>query len=96
LTILTKDKIIILNTLKRTFIFPSRRPCNLDDNHYWENGLTDNDEEHFYQIVPKLWPIGEVSPNDLKFLLKIFYGMLQPNKTFNYLVCSYHHEKEKC
>jgi hypothetical protein len=96
LTILTKDKIITLNTLKRTFIFPSRRPCNLDDNYYWENGPIDNDEKHFYQIVPKLWPIGEVSPNDLKFLLKIFYGMLQPNKTFNYLVCSSHHEKEKC
>ncbi len=80
LTIPAKDKIVTLNTLKKTVIFPSRRPCNLDDNYYWENGLIDNDEEHLYQVVPKLWPIGEVSPNDLKFVLKILYGML---KTLN-------------
>ncbi len=95
LTIPTKNKIVTLNTLKKTFIFPSRRPCNFNYNHYWENGLIDNDEEHLYQVVPKLWPIGDVSPNDLKFVLKIFYAMLQPNKTLNYLVWSYHHELEK-
>jgi hypothetical protein len=47
------------------------------------------------KLFKKLWPIGEVSPNDLKFVLKIFYGMLQPNKTLNYWVWSYHHELEK-
>jgi hypothetical protein len=67
----------------------------LDVNYYWENGLIDNDEKHLYQVVPKLWSIGEASPNDLKFVLKIFYGTLQPNKTLNYLVWSYHHELGK-
>ncbi len=67
----------------------------MNDNYNWENGLIDNDEEHLCQIVPKLWSIGEVSPNDLKFVLQIFYGMLQPNKTLIYLVWSNHHELGK-
>jgi hypothetical protein len=62
LTIIVDTKIVTLSIKKQTMVHLSQRPCNLDDTYDWEGGLMDGKEEHLYQIIPKLWFIGEVSP----------------------------------
>jgi hypothetical protein len=42
----------------------------------------DGDEEHLYHVVLELWPIGEVSPQELKFLPEVYVKMVQPKKIF--------------
>jgi hypothetical protein len=64
-----------LNILKRAFIHPSKRPCNLDDDYDWE-GLINENEECLYEVVPKLWLVGEMNLEDLKFLANVYCGML--------------------
>jgi hypothetical protein len=39
-----------------------------------------------------LWPIREVSPKELKFLPKVYVGMVQPKDNINYPFWYYHHE----
>jgi hypothetical protein len=74
---------------------PSQRPCNLDDTYDWEGGLTNGDKECLYHVVPKLWLVGEVSPKELKFLLKVYVGMTQPKDNINYPFWYYQHELGK-
>ncbi len=71
-----------LSTKKRVMTHPSQRPYNLDDTYDWEGGLTDGDEECLY--VPKLWLVGKISPEEFKFLPKIYVGMAQPKYNINY------------
>jgi len=49
LTIVIENKIVTLSTLKRTFIHPSKRPCNLDDDYDWE-GFINKNEECLYEV----------------------------------------------
>jgi len=51
-----------LSTNKWIMVYPSQRPCNLNDIYDWEKRLMDGDKEHLYHVLPKLWPIGKVSP----------------------------------
>jgi hypothetical protein len=52
----------------------------------------DGDKERFYHVVPKLWHVGKVSPQELKFLLEVYVGMAQPKKNINYPFWYYQHE----
>jgi hypothetical protein len=52
----------------------------------------DGDEECLYQAIPKLWPIGEISPEELKFLPEVYVKMAQPEENINYLLWYYQHE----
>jgi hypothetical protein len=40
--------------------------------------LTNGDEECLHHAIPELWHVEEVSPKELKFILKIYVGMVQP------------------
>jgi hypothetical protein len=40
--------------------------------------LSKQEKEQLYNAVPKLWPIGEVMPEELYFLKEINCGILQP------------------
>jgi hypothetical protein len=62
LIIIANTKKMTLSTNKQIMVHPSQRPCNLDDIYDWEGGLTNGDEKHLYHVVPKLWPIGKISP----------------------------------
>jgi hypothetical protein len=42
----------------------------------WEEGLSEQNEEQLYKVILELWPIGEVVPEELHFLLKIDCGMI--------------------
>jgi hypothetical protein len=57
LTIIVATKTLTLSTEKRVMIHPSKRPCNLDDNYDWEEGLTNGNEKSLYHVVLELWPI---------------------------------------
>jgi hypothetical protein len=41
-----------------------------------EEGLFEQEEELLYKILHKLWPIKEVVPKELHFLLEIDCGMI--------------------
>jgi hypothetical protein len=56
---------------------PFQRPCNLDDTYDWEGGLIDGDKKCLYHAVPKLWLVGEVNPEELKFLFEVCVGLVQ-------------------
>jgi hypothetical protein len=43
--------------------------------------VINGDEEH---VIPKLWTIGEVDPEKLKFLPKIYVKMAQLNENINH------------
>jgi hypothetical protein len=73
-------------------VHPSQTPCNLDGIYDWERGLTDGNDERLYHVVPKLWPIGEVSPKESKFLPEVYVGMVQPKENTNYPFWYYQHE----
>jgi len=50
------------NTIKKSSWFPFNDQLkHLDDGYDWDEGLTDQDEERFYEVVPKLWLMGEVA-----------------------------------
>jgi hypothetical protein len=70
----------------------SQRPYNLNSIYDLEGGLTDGDEEHLYLVVPKLWHVGKVRPEELKFLPKVCVGMAQPKDDINYPFWYYQHE----
>jgi hypothetical protein len=42
----------------------------------------DGKKECLYHVVPKLWPLREISPEKLKFLLEVYVGMAQPKKLY--------------
>jgi predicted transport protein len=84
LTIIIDTKTMTLSTEKRIMVHPSQRPCYIDDIYDWEGGLMDGDEECLYHVVLELWPVGEVSLEELKFLLKVYLGMAQPKNIINY------------
>jgi hypothetical protein len=46
--------------------------------------LIDGDEECLYHAVPKLWFVGKVRREELKFLSEVYVGMVQPEKNTNY------------
>jgi hypothetical protein len=46
--------------------------------------LTNGDKERLYHVVPKLWLVGEVSPEKLKFLPEVYVGMAQLENNINY------------
>jgi hypothetical protein len=62
----------------------SQKPCNLDDTYDWEKGLTNGNTECLYHVIPELWLVGEVSIKELKFLPKLYVGMVQPEKNIIY------------
>jgi hypothetical protein len=64
-----------LSTEKRILVNPSQRPCNIDDTYDWETWLTDGDEERLYHVILELWPIGEISLEELKFLFEVYLIM---------------------
>jgi hypothetical protein len=67
-------------------VHPSQRPYNLYDIYDWEVGLMDGDEDRSYHAIPKLWPIGKVSPKELNILPEEYVGMAQHEKNINYLL----------
>jgi hypothetical protein len=92
LIIIANTKTMTLSINKRIMVHPSQRPCNLDDIYDSEGGSTNGDEKHLYHVVPKLWPIGKISPKEFKFLPKIYEGMVQPEKNIIYPFWYYHHK----
>ncbi len=42
------------------------------------------DEVCLYHVIPELWPIGEVSPKELKFLPEAYVGKVQVEENINY------------
>jgi hypothetical protein len=91
-TIIVDTKTVKLNTEKQVMVHPSQRPCNLNDTYDWEKGLMNGDKECLYHVVPKLWHVREVNPEELKFLLKVCARMAQPKENINYLSWYHHHE----
>ncbi len=49
-------------------------------------------EEQLYNVVLELWPIGEVTPEELYFKKEIDCGMSQPEDRVDYPVYFYEHE----
>jgi hypothetical protein len=68
---------------------PSQRPCYIDDTYDWEERLMDGDKEHLYHVILKLWPVGEVNLEELKFLLEVYLRLAQPKDNINYLLSYY-------
>jgi hypothetical protein len=66
----------MLNTIKYVNIKSSQQPNNLDNEFNWEERLSIQEKEQLYKTVLKLWPIREVVPKELHFLLEIDYGMI--------------------
>ncbi len=66
-----------------------------DDGYDWEEGLLNEKEEQLYNVVLKLWHVGEVAQKKLYFLKEIDYGMLQPEEKPKYLVYFYKHQPRK-
>jgi hypothetical protein len=54
LTIVIENKTVTLSILKRAFIHPFKKPCNLYDDYDWE-GLINKNEECIYEVVLELW-----------------------------------------
>ncbi len=54
-----------------------------------------NENEQLYNVVPKLWHVGEVVPKELYFFKKIDYGMLQPKHIVDYPIYFYEHQLRK-
>ncbi len=52
-------------------------------------------EEQLYNVVPELWPIGEITSEKLHFLKEINCGMLQPEDIVDYPVYFYEHQPGK-
>ncbi len=84
-TMIVDTKTVTLSTKKWVMVHPSQRLCNLDYIYDWEGRLMDGNEEYLYHVIPKLWHVGEVSLEELKFLLEIYVGMVQPEENTNYL-----------
>jgi len=84
LTIIVDTKIVTLSTEKRVMVHPSQRPCNLDDIYDWEGGLMDGNKKHLYDVIPELWPIGEISLEELKFFPEVYVEMAQLKYDINY------------
>jgi hypothetical protein len=76
LTIMVNTKIMTLSIDKRIKVHPSQKPCNLDDTYDWEGGLTNGNEECFYHVILELWHVRKLSLEILKFLPKIYVGMV--------------------
>ncbi len=70
-------------------VHPSQRPWNLDDTYDWERGLMDGNKERLYHVVPKLWLVGEVNLEKLKFLPEVYVGTAQRENNINYLFWYY-------
>ncbi len=62
-----------------------KRPKYVNDGYDWEEGLSNEEEEQLYNVMPKLWHVGEVAPKELYFLKEIDYGMLQPKEKLEFL-----------
>jgi hypothetical protein len=82
---------MVVNTFKNIPLKPSKKLKYVDDGYDWEEGLLIEKEEQLYNMVPKLWPIGEVALKELYFLKKIDYGMLQLKEKPKYPVYFYKH-----
>ncbi len=76
-------------------VHPSQRPCNLDDTYDWERGLRNGDEECLYLAILELWSLGEINQKELKFLPKVYVGVVQPEENINYLSWYHKHEPGK-
>ncbi len=65
----------------------------MDDNYDYEGGLRDGHEECLYPFILKLWPMGEVNREEIKFLPKVYVGMAQPNENINrpFWYCQHEH-----
>jgi hypothetical protein len=57
--------------------------------------LSEWEEEQLYNVIPKLWPIREVAPEEVYLFKKIDYGMLQPKDKVDYRVYFYEHQLRK-
>ncbi len=57
--------------------------------------MSNEEEEQLYNVMPKLWPIGEVAPKKLYFLKKIDCGMLQLEQKLEHPVYFYKHQLGK-
>jgi hypothetical protein len=55
----------------------------------------DGDEERLYPFIVELWPVGELNWEKLKFLPKVYVGMVQPNGNINHHFWYYQHEPKK-
>ncbi len=95
LTIIVDIKTMTLGIKKQVMVHPSQKPCNLDDIYDWEIGLRIGDEERLYHVILELWPIGEVSPKELKFIPKVCVRMVQPKDNINYPFWYYQHEPKE-
>jgi hypothetical protein len=45
-------KTVIVSKIKKITIKPSKRPKYVDDVYGWEEGLSNEEEEQLYNIVP--------------------------------------------
>jgi hypothetical protein len=50
-----------LNTIKRININSSLQLKNLDDEFDWEKRSSEQEKEQFYNVISKLWPMGEIT-----------------------------------
>ncbi len=57
--------IVTLPSLQEKGQQPIERPKYVDDGYDWEEGLLNKKEEELYNVVPKLWHVGEVAPKKL-------------------------------
>ncbi len=76
LTISSKNRTVMLSTIKHVNIKSSQWPKNLDNEFDWEEGLFKQEKEEPYKVALQLCPIKEVMPKELYFLLEIDCGML--------------------
>jgi hypothetical protein len=60
LTITSKGREVTLSTIEHVKLNPTQQPKHLDDGYDWEDGLTNQNEEKLYEVVPNVWPIGYV------------------------------------
>jgi hypothetical protein len=49
----------------------------------------DGNKERLYHVVPKLWLVGEVNLEKLKFLPEVYVGTAQRENNINYLFWYY-------
>ncbi len=86
----------MLSIIKRVNIKSSQEPKNLDNEFEWEEGfLNEKKRNYTKQLQSYGLAIAEVAPEELYFLNKIDYGMLQPKEKNAYLMTFYEHNQVK-
>jgi hypothetical protein len=54
LTISARERTMTMSTIKKIVLKPSKRPKYVDDGYDWEEGLSDEEKDQLYNVVPEL------------------------------------------